>query len=97
MDFYIYFLLCIPAVLMTVAGIIISTSRRDSTMVNHHHARNFNIKKYSKSIIPLFVITGILFSVGGILIVSNLIFVGIPLMLITLIVFIVKFASIHKN
>lgn len=97
MDVLIYALMCIPAVLMTVAGIAISNSKKASTMVSHHHAGNFNIKKYSKSIIPLFVITGILFSLGGVLIVSNLIWVGIALMLIALIIFIVRFISIHKN
>lgn len=97
MDILIYVLMCIPAVLMTVAGILISNSKKASTMVSHHHARSFNIKKYSKRIIPLFVITGILFSLGGILIISNLLWVGISIMLITLIIFIAKFASIHKN
>lgn len=96
MEVVVYILMCVPAVLMTVAGIVISSAKRDSTMINHHHARNFNINKYSKKIITLFTVTGIIFSLGGIVLVSNHLIAGILIMFAALLAFIISFASLQK-
>ena len=92
-----YIIMCIPAVLMTVVGILISYAKRDATMINHHHARSFNINAYSKKVIPLFVFTGILFSVGGMLLVGKHLAAGITIMFISLMIFTIRFIVIQKK
>ena len=92
-----YIIMCIPAVLMTVVGLLISYAKRDATMINHHHARSFNINAYSKKVIPLFVFTGILFSVGGMLLVGKHLAAGITIMFISLMIFTIRFIVIQKK
>ena len=92
-----YIIMCIPAVLMTVVGLLISYAKRDATMINHHHARSFNINAYSKKVIPLFVFTGILFSVGGMLLVAKHLAAGITIMFISLMIFTIRFIVIQKK
>lgn len=92
-----YILMCLPAVIMTVMGIAISSLKKDSTMTRHHFARSFNIKKHSKKIIALFTTTGIMFSLGGIILISNYLAAGIAVMLLSLIVFIICFAALQRK
>lgn len=93
----VYIALCLPALLMILAGVLISTVKRDSTMTNHHFARNFNIKNYSKKVIVLFTVTGIVFSLGGLMIVKELLAAGLAVLFVMLLVFVFVFASIQKK
>lgn len=93
----IYIALCLPALLMILAGVLISTVKRDSTMTSHHFARNFNIKKYTKKVIVLFTVTGVVFSLGGLLIVNEMLAAGLALLFAMLLIFIFVFASIQKK
>ncbi len=97
MEVLIYIALLLPAVLMIIAGVLISTMRKDNTMTNHHFARNFNIKKYSKKIITLFTIFGIMFSVCGLIIYKVSIVIGFVLLLVSLGAFIAGFVVINKK
>ena len=92
-----YIVMCIPAVIMTLAGFLISFAKRDATMINHHHARSFNINAYSKKVIPLFIFTGVLFSLGGILLVAKHLAAGITIMFISLLIFTIRFIIIQKK
>lgn len=92
-----YIIMCIPAVVMTLVGFLISFAKRDATMINHHHARSFNINAYSKKVIPLFVFTGVLFSAGGMLLVGKLLAAGITIMFISLMIFTIRFIVIQKK
>ena len=71
MNILLYILMFIPAVIMIIIGYAITEARKDSTMTSHHFAGNFNIKKYAKKVMTLFTFTGIIFSLGGILIISG--------------------------
>lgn len=97
MDTWIYIAMCAPAVLMIIAGIALGTERKNSTIKQHHFAKNFNIKKYAKKIVALFTCTGLAFSVGGILIVSSRTLPGIAVVLVALIVFLISYTSIQKK
>ncbi len=97
MNIFLYVLMCIPAVIMIIIGYALTEAKKDSTMTSHHFARNFNIRKYSKKVMLLFVFTGILFSVGGMLLVGERIGAGIAIMLISLIVFLISFTVIQKK
>lgn len=97
MDALIYFSLLLPAALMILAGLIISTSKRDSTITSHHFATNFNIKKYSSKIMKLFTLSGIMFSVSGLVIIKLSIAAGLVLLIATLIVFIIFFIKLQKK
>ncbi len=97
MNILIYIIMCFPAVLMSVIGFAICSEKKDATMTSHHFARNFNIRKYDKRVKMLFVFTGILFSVGGIILVNGKIFAGIAVTLAALIIFIFSFIIIQKN
>ena len=92
-----YIIMCIPAALMTLVGFLISFAKRDATMINHHHARSFNINAYSKKVIPLFVFTGVLFSAGGMLLVGKHLAAGITIMFISLLIFSIRFIVIQKK
>ena len=92
-----YIIMCIPAVVMTLVGFLISFAKRDATMINHHHARSFNINAYSKKVIPLFVFTGVLFSAGGMLLVGKHLAAGITIMFISLLIFSIRFIVIQKK
>ena len=97
MDAWIYILMCMPAVIMTAAGIFVNSAKRGSAMINHHHAKNFNINKYSSKIITLFTVTGLMFSLGGIILVSNYLIAGVLIIFIALIAFILFFASLQSR
>ncbi len=97
MDALIYVAICLPALLMILAGVLISNVRKDSIMSSHHFAGKFNIKEYSKKVIRLFTITGIVFSLGGLLIVKDLLAVGLIVLFAMLLIFIFSFASIHRK
>ena len=97
MKILLYVLMCIPAVLMPVIGVALSRAKKDSTIKSHHFASNFNIRKYEKKVIRLFTVTGIAFSVGGILIMGGNTGGGIAVMLITFVVFITAFIIIQKK
>ncbi len=97
MDALIYAALCLPAVLMILAGLLIVSVKKDSTMSAHHFTRKYDIKSFSKKIIKLFTITGIVFSVGGFLIFKELFAVGIAVLFVMLLVFVFSFASIYRK
>ena len=97
MDALVYVAICLPALLMILAGVLISSVKKDNTMSSHHFARKFNIKEYSKKVIRLFTITGIVFSLGGLLIVKDLLELGLIVLFAMLIIFIFAFASIHRK
>ena len=50
MNALVYAALCLPALLMILAGVLITSVKKDSTMVSHHFAKNYNIRKYSKKV-----------------------------------------------
>ena len=97
MEVWVYIVMCLPAILMTIVGIALGSERRHSTITQHHFAKKFNIKNYAKSVMKLFIIAGIAFSAGGMIIVSGFIIPGIIIILLTLVIFLVKFASIHRE
>lgn len=97
MNILLYILMFIPAVIMIIIGYAITEARKDSTMTSHHFAGNFNIKKYAKKVMTLFTFTGIIFSLGGILIISEKTAFGIAIMLISLVVFLVSFIVIQRK
>ena len=96
MKIMLYALVCMPTLLMLLSGLLISTVRRDSAMVNHHHARNFNINSHSKKTITIFTITGILFSVSGALLLNRFLIPGIIIMCVDIIGFIIAYSVINK-
>ena len=97
MDALIYVAICLPALLMLLAGVLISNVRKDSVMSSHHFARKFNLKEYSKKVISLFAVTGIVFSLGGLLIVKEMLAVGLVVIFLMLVIFVFAFASIHRK
>ena len=97
MDVLVYVALCLPALLMVIAGLLISSVKKDSTMTSHHFAKSYNIKEFSKKVIKLFTVTGIVFSLGGLFIVIEKLVFGLIILFVALLVFVVKFASIYKN
>ena len=56
-----------------------------------------SIKEFSKKVIKLFTVTGIVFSLGGLFIVIEKLVFGLIILFVALLVFVVKFASIYKN
>ena len=92
-----YLALLAPIILLTLTGILISAAKKDTTMSHHHFAGNFDIKGYNKKVIALFFISGVLFSLGGLLIIRELTAVGLALLIITLVVFIVSFIILQKR
>ena len=97
MNALVYAALCLPALLMILAGVLITSVKKDSTMVSHHFAKNYNIRKYSKKVMRLFTITGIIFSVGGVLIVNKMLAAGLIVLFVTLLVFLILFATIQRK
>jgi len=97
METWIYIAMCVPAVLMIIAGIALGTERKNSTIKQHHFARKFNIKSYAKKIVTLFTFTGLAFSVGGILIVSSKTIPGIAIVAVAFIIFLISYSSIQKK
>lgn len=97
MDALIYVALCLPAVLMIVAALLIVSVKKDSTMSSHHFTRKYDISSFSKKIIKLFTITGIVFSAGGFLIFKELFVAGIVVLFVMLLIFIFSFASIYRK
>ena len=97
MDVLIYVALCLPAVLMILAGLLIVSVKKDSTMSAHHFTRNYNITSFSKKIIKLFTLTGIVFSAGGFMIYKELFTAGIVLLFVMLLIFAFSFASIYRK
>lgn len=97
MDALIYIAMLIPAVLMILAGLMISTVKRDTTITSHHFAQNFNIKKYTAKLMTLFTLSGIMFSVGGLIMIKLSIAAGLTLLIATLIVFIILFIKLQKK
>ena len=96
MKIMLYALVCMPTLLMLVSGLLISTVRRDSAMVNHHHASNFNINSHTRKTITIFAVTGILFSVSGALLLNGLLAPGIIIMCLDLVGFIIAYSLINK-
>ena len=94
---WIYIAMCAPAVLMIIAGIALSTERKNSTLTQHHFARKFNIKGYAKKIVALFTFTGLAFSLGGILIVSSKTLPGIAIVAVSFIIFLISYSAIQKK
>lgn len=94
---WIYIAMCVPAVLMIIAGIALGKERRNSTIKQHHFARKFNINNYAKKIVTLFTFTGFAFSLGGILIVSSKTLPGIAIVVISFIIFLISYSSIQKK
>lgn len=97
MDALIYIAMMLPAALMILAGLMISTAKRDTTITSHHFAPNFNIKKYTSKVILLFTLSGIMFSVSGLIMIKAKIVPGLILLIATLIVFIILFAKLQKK
>lgn len=97
MNSVLYILMCLPAVIMIILGIALSKAKKDSVIKKHHFAGNFNIRKYTKKVILLFSFTGILFSTGGILLISGKTGAGIACMLISFVVFLISFIAIQKK
>lgn len=97
MDALIYFSMLLPAALMILAGLVISTAKRDTTITSHHFATNFNIKKYTGKLMTLFTLTGIMFSLGGLIMIKSSISAGLILLVATLIVFIILFVKLQKK
>ena len=97
MKILLYVLLCLPAVIMPAIGYILSDAKKNSTMIHHHFASNFNIRKYQKKVMRLFTAAGLAFPVGGIMILNGKTGAGIAVMLITLIVFLTLFVIIQKK
>lgn len=91
-----YALVCMPTLLMLLSGLLISTIRRDSAMVHHHHTRNFNINRHTKKTIIVFTVTGLLFSLTGVLLLNALLIPGIIILFINLIGFIISFSMLNK-
>lgn len=97
MEILLTFALFIPAALMILAGVLLSLAKKDSTMSRHHFAGNFNIKGYSRRIITLFTITGLLFTTGGLLMVNEHLVAGLVLLFVSLIVFLICFIRLQKK
>ena len=97
MDILLTFALFIPAALMILAGVLLSLAKKDSTMSRHHFAGNFNIKGYSRRIIALFTVTGLLFTTGGLLMVNEHLVAGLVLLFVSLIVFLICFIRLQKK
>ncbi len=97
MDTLIYIALMLPAALMILAGLMIGTAKRDTTITSHHFAQNFNIKKYTSKVLLLFTLSGIMFSLSGLVMIKAKLVPGIILLIITLIVFFILFARLHKK
>ena len=97
MEFLIYFAMLLPTALMILAGLMISTAKRDTTITSHHFATNFNIKKYTGKVMLLFTLSGIMFSVGGLIMIKLSIPAGLILLIVTLIVFIIRFVKLQKK
>ena len=97
MNVLVYVALCLPAILMVVAGLLISSVKKDSTMTSHHFAKRYNIKDFSKRVIKLFTVTGIVFSLGGLLIVLDKLVFGLIILFVALLVFFIRFASVYRN
>ncbi len=97
MQTWIYIAMCVPAVLMIIAGIALGTERINSTIKQHHFARKFNIRSYATKIVTLFTFTGLAFSVGGILIVSSKTIPGIAIVVIAFIIFLISYRAIQKK
>ena len=97
MDALIYVALCLPAVLMIIAALLLVSVKKDSTMSAHHFTRSYNIKSFAKKIIRLFTITGIVFSAGGFLLFKELFIAGIAVLFVMLLIFVFSLASIYRN
>ena len=97
MEFLIYFAMLLPTALMILAGLMIRTAKRDTTITSHHFATNFNIKKYTGKVMLLFTLSGIMFSVGGLIMIKLSIPAGLILLIVTLIVFIIRFVKLQKK
>lgn len=97
MDILLTIALFIPAVLMILAGMLLSFAKKDATMSRHHFAGNFNIKGYSRRIITLFTVTGLLFTTGGLLMVNERLTAGLVVLFVSLIVFLICFIRLQKK
>lgn len=97
MDIIIYFAMLLPAAIMILAGLMISSVRQDNIMTNHHFATNFNINGYAKKVMKLFTVCGLLFSLSGIVIINLSIPGGFILLAVTVAVFAIVFAKLLKN
>ena len=96
MKIMLYALVCMPTLLMFVSGLLISTVRRDSAMVHHHHASNFNINSHTKKTITIFTVTGLMFSLSGALLLNALLIPGIIVLCINLVGFILSLSRLNK-
>lgn len=96
MKFMLYALVCMPTLLMFLSGLLISTVKRDSAMVHHHHASNFNINSHTKKTIIVFTVTGLMFSLSGAMLLNGLLIPGIIIMCINLVGFIISFSMLNK-
>lgn len=96
MEAIIYIAMLLPAILMVLAGLMISASRTDSIIKSHHFAKNFNIKKYTAKLMTLFTLSGIMFSVGGLVMIKISIIAGVILLAVTLTIFLIAFICLQK-
>ena len=87
----------LPAAVMILAGLMISSVRQDNIMTRHHFATNFNISGYSGKVMKLFTVCGLLFSLSGIVIINLSIPGGFILLAVTVAVFAIVFAKLLKN
>lgn len=97
MDFIIYFAMLLPAAIMILAGLMISSVRQDNIMTNHHFATNFNIKKYTGKVMKLFTVCGLMFSLSGVIIINVSIPGGFILLTVTVVVFAIVFSKMLKK
>ena len=97
MDILSYILVCVPGVLLIVVGVVMSLAKKDAILSNHHFAKRVDIDKYTRKIISLFTIAGIMLALGGILLINERLLSGFLVLIITLLVFIISFASLNKN
>lgn len=97
MDFVIYFAMLLPAAIMILAGLIVGSIRQENTMKSHHFATDFNIRRYTGSVMALFTVCGLLFSLSGIIIMKLSIVAGYVLFAAVTVVFAIVYSSILKR